>query len=81
MYLYSIFDKILGEYAAPVMAQNDKVAKRWFKNVVGRSEYDATDFQLFCVGKFDIKTGDIEYCPGYIMNGADPVDNDVLEEK
>ena len=81
MYLYCIFDKVLGEYAAPVMASNDKVAKRWFNNAVSKSDYDAADFQLYKVGSFNVKTGGIIPCFDYVMNGLDLVDPDVLEEK
>lgn len=81
MLLYSIFDKVLGEYSAPIMASNDKVAKRWFKSTISKSDYEPVDFQLYKVGSFDTTTGEIGDTYEYIMNGADAIDPDVLGEK
>lgn len=79
--LYAIFDKVSGEYGAPMLAQNDGVAVRWFVNTLNKSEYDPSDFQLFCVGSYDIQKGSIDPCLIFVKEvlKGEKVGGDVLE--
>lgn len=79
MYLYSVYDKVQGEYAAPVVAVNDNVAKRWFKKVVASSGFDPMDFQLYKLGTFDTKLGIIVPEVSYVCNPND-LEGDILDE-
>ena len=69
MLLVCVFDKVQGEYSAPIMAANEATAKRWFYKTMRTAEFDPADFQLYLVGYLDVKTGKIEPDFGFICNG------------
>lgn len=82
MFLYSIFDKVQGQYSAPVLANNDGVAIRWYVNMVNKGEFDATDFQLYKVASFDIDTGYVVPMFDFIkaVQNGEKVEGDMLDE-
>lgn len=80
MMLYSIKDAKSGNFANPFSSYNDQVAVRDFKilckdknpnNLVGAYP---EDFDLFRVGSFDDKTGEIVPCCEFISNGSSLVE-------
>lgn len=59
---YSVYDRVSGCYGSPVVHHNDDCAVRWFSKVSQCDEYaQPTDFELYCVGTFDVCSGVI--CP------------------
>lgn len=60
--LYTIYDSVLQEYAAPFMANNDQHALRMFDKVVADAAKSGfgSDFHLIRLCKFNISTGDME---------------------
>lgn len=61
MKLYSIYDVVSVEFSTPFMAKNDEAAKRIFFGAFGTDFYmeHKNDFECYCIGKFDIETGEI----------------------
>lgn len=61
-FLYSIYDSVLQEHAAPFMANNDQHALRLFERAVADAEKSGfgSDFHLIKLCSFNISTGVIE---------------------
>lgn len=60
MKLYCIYDKVAKKFNAPFVAENDDVANRSFQK--GVDSPFAEDFDLYCVGSFNMSADCIE-CP------------------
>lgn len=60
--LYSIYDTVAKEFAAPFMANNDDHALRLFSNAIGQAVKSgfSDDFELFKICYFNVSTGMIE---------------------
>lgn len=77
--IYAILDKQIGEFHEPMTLPSDIVAKRSFAIVTQDSrlhvKYFPTEFDLFKIGEYDHKTGQLKACPTpvFIMNGAEAV--------
>lgn len=59
MYLYSIKDE-LSEFAAPIMLNDENVAKRYFHVQLENTpllKSNPTDFSIWCVGELETKSG------------------------
>ena len=59
--LYSVKDK-LTEFGGPVGFKEEKVAKRWFTQLLAskKANYETpSDFDLYCVGDMDTEKGTI----------------------
>lgn len=57
--LYSIKDELSG-FAAPIPLEDDKQAKRYFKQRLLDTpimKSNPTDFSIWCIGQFDTNTG------------------------
>ena len=80
MLLVCIFDKVQGEYAAPVLAANVATAKRWFYKAIKSSGFEPVDFQLYKVADFDVKTAVVVPDYVFICSGAVDEEVDVLDE-
>lgn len=73
--VYSIRDKYTG-FMSPMLDQSDDAAKRNFAYAVnnnpGVMNYSPADFDLYKVGSFDTKSGDIKGCViEFICNGME----------
>lgn len=72
--IYSIKDTIIGAYKTPFFTFNDEVAKRMVSNAVNdrTSQNDlnlnAKDMQLYCLGTYEDKNGDIKPEVRFIAN-------------
>lgn len=60
--LYSIYDTVAKEFAAPFMANNDDHANRLFQNAIGQAVKSgfADDFELYRICYFNAVTGMVE---------------------
>lgn len=60
--LYSIYDTVAKEFAAPFMANNDDHAIRLFQNAIGQAVKSgfSDDFELYKICGFNVTTGFIE---------------------
>jgi len=75
--IIAVYDNLLG-YKNISIEQNEAVAKRAFTNslvyILESGDFNAVnpaDLSLYCVGKFDMDTGDIEVCtPSPIVHGT-----------
>lgn len=59
--LYSVRDK-LTEFAGPIGFKDEKVAKRWFTQILAQKKAnfeDPKDFDLYCVGSMDTEKGNV----------------------
>lgn len=59
--LYSVKDKLMN-FGGPIAFQDEKVAKRWFTQLLSskKANYeDPKDFDLYCVGSMDIEKGNV----------------------
>lgn len=52
--LYSVYDKVAGEFSAPTLAKNDGVASRMFLNSISKLP-NCSDLKLYQIGEFDIE--------------------------
>ena len=52
MKMYSVFDKVVAEFAPPFVAKNDATAVRNFM-LGARKMPTVNDFQMFCVGEWN----------------------------
>ena len=62
--LYSIKDKVAGEFGPIYEAVNDAVAMREFSRIMAKTEF-ADDFELICMAEMDKVTGQMELCEPY----------------
>lgn len=73
---YAIYDNVSELYGIPVLFQNEKMATRWFKDVINDPKGNETifnnpnDFELWKLGTFDNSTGAIEPMISKIVNGT-----------
>lgn len=60
--LYSIYDSVAKEFAAPFMANNDDHALRLFNNALGQAVKSgfSDDFELYKIAMFNVNSGMIE---------------------
>lgn len=63
--VYCLKDNKAGEFAQPFFAQNDAIAHRLLDSSVnGRKDTDlylhSSDFELWALGEFDTKTGELK---------------------
>jgi len=56
--LYSINDRVAGEFGPVFQAVNDGVAIRNYKNLLKEAQ-SVEDYSLFYLGTFDTQTGDM----------------------
>lgn len=71
--LYTMRDRKTGIYASPFVSYTDESAMRDFtvQCTSSKDAYLAEDLELYRLGTFDIKTGEIvHYKPEFIMNGV-----------
>lgn len=57
--LYTIYDRVSGEYGQIAMHAKKELAERTFDYVMQSSPMVSADCDLYCVGSFDTETGDI----------------------
>lgn len=74
MLIFAVRDRCLG-YGALMLEQNEEVAKRNFAYACssGQMKAQAADFDLYCLGTYDISSGAInrELSPRFIISGTD----------
>lgn len=73
--IYSIRDSLVG-YGIPFPCDNDAVAMRHFDSIVKTPgsiyELNKNQFDLYCLGEFDTKSGEIKSdVPRYVCNAND----------
>lgn len=75
MKIFSMLDKKMGEYGALVLANNDEVVIRGLSEHLVGERGNSTlvkhpeDFDLMCVGQFDVETGRIvAWDPKFVCN-------------
>lgn len=59
--LYSVKDKLMN-FGGPIAFQDEKVAKRWFTQLLASKKTnfeDPKDFDLYCVGSMDMEKGNV----------------------
>lgn len=77
VYGYSIFDKQLNKFSAPVFLDNDTLAYRWFcmhvSELMKSSSYKLIVPHLicYCVCSFNLEDSFIETCYSEIASGPD----------
>lgn len=73
--LFSVYDRVAQTYTSPNCQINKGTALRWFEDVVKQSKLRASDFDLVCVGSYDVNSGCISSLdkPEYIVNGGEYV--------
>lgn len=62
MMVYSIRDKVADDFGPLMCCKTDGVAVRAMRQAVGKGSLD--DYQLWCVGRFDTETGELDAAPG-----------------
>lgn len=62
MKLYSVYDKVMKEFAPPFVAKNDDVAVRNYINGAKRIP-NINDLQLFCLGVWNSEDLECPYVP------------------
>lgn len=70
--IYSIYDKVAGLYGSPFVCVNEPVAIRQFNHQIASNlTAEPTDFELYCLGEFDINSGCIAACnkPVFVVKG------------
>lgn len=57
--LYSVYDNVAGIFYAPSMERNDATAMRSFTDLMKAEKFKEhqKDYDLYCVGSFDLATG------------------------
>lgn len=72
---YAIYDTVSELYMTPILFQNDKMALRWFSDVINNKQANETiynnaaDFELFKLGIYDNATGIIDSEMHKLANG------------
>lgn len=63
MKLYTVKDKISGEFAPPFLARTDPAAVRTFQHMLqGDKIAYAEDFELYRIGEYDVDSGSVQGC-------------------
>lgn len=57
--LYSIYDRVSGEYGSIFMEKNDSLAIRKFNYLASNSKMVSADLELYVLGFFDTETGEL----------------------
>lgn len=72
-FIFSIYDRVAGLYAAPFLQVNAAAAKRYFRSVIEKdNSADPLDYELFCLGSFDTVKGEIvSHSPNILCKGGD----------
>lgn len=69
--IYSIKDVVAGKFYDLMLFENEELAIRFFKQFASESKF-AKDLQLFKVGEFDVKLGEIDNMdPYFVICGGD----------
>ena len=70
--IYSIYDKVTGQFANPFYQLNDGSAERFFINLsnYGDNKTVSADWQLYYLGTFNVDTGDINSVKPEFVRGA-----------
>lgn len=55
--MYSIYDKVTGNYSEPFLAVNNATAERRFNYTMEHSKMISADCQLYMLGEFDSSIG------------------------
>lgn len=77
MKLYSILDRKSHTYGAPMMFDQDEIAKRTLKIALSENGLGKTialypeDFEVYCLGEFDQETGEVLPDIKFVTNVAD----------
>lgn len=73
--IYSMFDRVAGQFGSPFLQNNQAEAIRKFNYVVSQSPMVAGDLDLFLIGFFDIDTGVISPCsqPQFVCHSLSEV--------
>lgn len=76
VFVYSVFDRKLKEYGQPILAKNHEAIRRTVVDGIrgsgGMVEKHAADFDVMCVGTFDVDSGDLQgQAPQLIANVAE----------
>lgn len=61
--LYSVYDRVAGNYSAPFAAQRDELAIRFFRYSMAQNPIMAQDSELYFVGEFDPAQGAVYGAP------------------
>lgn len=69
-FLFSVKDVLSGNLTTIELFPNKEVAVRWFNGLCQESKIK-DDLQLFCLGCYDTKTGEIFSDVEFIKAGAD----------
>ena len=76
MRVFSVYDKVLGEYMTPFFAKNVGLALRSFQDLVRDNRsvvaQHPADFVLYQIGTFDGTSGALSPCePQHVANATD----------
>lgn len=68
--VYSIYDKVSGEFGSPFLSLKNAQAVRQFQYMMSNSPMVAADCQLYCISEFDTETGRLvgTSAPEFICN-------------
>lgn len=72
--IYTIYDRLTGQFHNPFYQINDASAKRFYKNIcdADTNKGFSSDWQLFKLGTFNVESGEIiAFKPDYIMGAVD----------
>lgn len=71
MKIYAIYDKLIG-YQNPWLNHSNATAIRTAKAAIAQNQVEnAEDKQLFCLGDFNEKSGEINYNQEFVINLVD----------
>ena len=68
--IYSIKDTVTGNFSDIIIMVNEEAAKRYFMGLCQESKIK-NDLQLYCLGSYNVETGEIESKVDFIVGGAD----------
>lgn len=70
--VYTIYDRLAGQYAEPHCDLNHATATRWFTSIMSQSKLNHSDFDLVCLGSYDSLTGQLVSLnkPEFVVNGG-----------
>lgn len=72
--IFTIYDRVATRYSELVLHPNQASAERWFNQVMEKSQFRPSDFDLIFLGSYDIETGEIVPLPKPLLvtSGIDP---------
>lgn len=70
--LYTVYDRLAGQYAEPHVDMNHATATRWFTSIMNQSKLNHSDFDLVCLGQYNMETGLLFTLdkPEFVVNGG-----------